>query len=216
LSYKVLRSIDLRNLLRDFSKYLEPNNEKQHICKINGREVIKNGWANLVNFVDFSAEDKNKLLVESVTHGWDPWGVEVLVTELKANPNTLAEYHDIDMSVATLAARNGNHEILKSLIEVKARVWEDDDILGSAALRSKEECVRLLLDAGCYVSPDLINVCEFMFDGNPLFERVLNLLKGQNVPPLRPKISDTITTEIEDILTAAMEGTFTDYLDIHM
>ena len=149
LSYKVLRSVNLRNLLRDFAKYLEPTYEDKHNRSISGRDVIKNGWKNLVNYADFSAEDGNKLLLESATNGWDPAGVEVLITELKANPNSVGKWHTSDTTVAHLAAIHNNHEILKTLIDLKASVCQTVRILLDTALLNNEECVRLLLDAGC-------------------------------------------------------------------
>ena len=43
LSYKVLRSTNLRNLLRDFAKYLELKDRDKSVNKIDAAQVIKNG-----------------------------------------------------------------------------------------------------------------------------------------------------------------------------
>jgi len=219
LSYKVLRSVNLRNLLRDFAKYLEPTYKDKHNRSISGRDVIKNGWKNLVNYADFSAEDGNKLLLESATNGWDPAGVEVLITELKANPNCVGKWHKNDRTVANLAAIHNNHEILKTLIDLKASVCQNIFILYDTAFLNNEECVRLLLDAGCPFPEDDMDAMEYHYGQDPSYERVLNLLKGKEVPPFRPKsgkMTKMIRAQtVDDVVTAAVEGKLTDYLDNH-
>merc|ERR1712060_941657 len=66
LSYKVLRSTNLLNLLRDFAKYLEPESTNVTVYESIAKDVIRKGWKNLVKYADFSTFEKDELLIESI------------------------------------------------------------------------------------------------------------------------------------------------------
>jgi len=212
LSYKVLRSLTLRNLLHDFAKYLYPTSEDQYVYKSHPINVIKNGWKNLARFTDFSSiKEKEELLKESITSGWDPAGVEILITDLKV-PSSVKS--------AFLAAEWGNHETLKTLLDLTSDIGGQtgrlSDALMLAISNNKEECVRVLLDAGISLSSSRHDSVLYLFNDVPAYERVLKLLKGEYVPLSKPKIGKNSSIRTTDgVVKAAVNGLFTDYLDTY-
>ena len=57
----------------------------------NVTEIIKNGWVNFAKGADFSSVDADKLLLTAAREGWSAAGVNMLVKELKANIEMIAE-----------------------------------------------------------------------------------------------------------------------------
>jgi len=217
LSYKVLRSTTLRNLLRDFAKYLEPTTKTQNVYQSIARDVIKNGWKNLVKYADFSTVDKDELLLASATNGWDPAGVEILITELKADPNLGCEIFKRPANVACQAAVRGNHEVLKTLIDLKADIKDSSNMhLKAAITANAEDCVRVLLNAGSSLSEWEFAAIPSEVLAMPSYERVLKLVKGEHLPLVSVKKGkNTIVRNTNVVVTAAVEGKFTEYLDTH-
>jgi len=227
LSYKVLRATCLRDLLRDFAKYLGENCEDQFDSKISARNVLKYGWKNLVGFTDFSSiTDENWTLIESCTSGWDPTGVEILITDLKASPDAVAVLDNKEeVNAACHAAYWGNHEILGTLIELKSNIGLRTSETNSdwhflplkyAIWNNKEECVRVLLNAGSILSKRNLHEITFEFGCRQNYERVMQLVRGEYVPPTKSepkKVKSMITSD--EVIAEARKGLFANFLDTH-
>jgi len=215
LSYKVIRSSNLRELLRDFSKYLQPNRKEDGAYKCDAAAVLKNGWKNVARYTDFSEIDKDELLIESVCNGWNTSGVEILVNQLGADPNAKDR---IGFTAACTAARWGHDSSLRTLIELKCDVEAADTTgwtpLKHAARWNREECVRVLLEAGCSLNVKQLDSFVERYGKWKNYERVTILLRGQHLPPSKPKKQKRVTM-LDKAITAAVEGRLENFFDTH-
>jgi len=215
LSYKVIRSSTLRALLSDFSKYLQPEHQGDCPFKSDATNVIKNGWKNVARYTDFSNVDKDELLIESVSNGWNTAGVEILVNQLRADPNAKDR---IGFTAACLASRWGHHNSLKKLIELRCDIEAADNTgwkpLKHAARWNREECVQVLLKAGCSLGEKDFESFVERYGKRHSYARVTFLLSGRNITPLKPKKIKSVTM-IESAITAAVEGRLEQFFDSH-
>ena len=87
LPYKVLRSETLKQLCKDFSKYLFRDQDTIEPAALEPLDVIKSGYANLAKAVDFSDINGLEVLHEAAQHGWEEDSVSILVNELNVDPD---------------------------------------------------------------------------------------------------------------------------------
>jgi len=216
LSYKILRARNLKEFLDDFSKYPKRNDEGRATTKIGANEVLKNGWVNLARITNFSNIDSDYALQQACFEGWDPHGIEILVTELHVDVQSINR----KMFLVFYAAYHGHDRVVKTLIELKSNVDNQDGTgqtaLHYAAEKNHEGCVRLLIDARCSLTKvdnyncTALDIVRKKFGDN---NRVVKLLKGQNVPPLKSKGKGF--SKISRIKLAAMEGSLAIFFDKH-
>jgi len=215
LSYKVIRSSNLRELLRDFSKYLQPGCKDDGAFKVNASDVLKNGWKNVARYTDFSEVDKDELLIESVSNGCNTAGVEILINQLGADPNAKDR---IGFTAACTASRWGHASSLKTLIELKCDVEAADNTgwtpLKHAARWNREECVRVLLANGCSLNEKQLESFVERYGKWKNYERVTILLRGQHLPPSKPKKRKRVTM-LDEAVTAAVEERLENFFDTH-
>jgi len=217
LSYNVLRANNLRNLFNDFSKYVHRTSEGTNFMpKSDPTQVLKNGWVNMAKCTDFSKIDKDTFLIDAVRNGWEPAGVEILVSDLGAN----LEVVDDDKSTpAGIAARIGHDNVLKTLLALKANIHSKDRWnmmpIHHATMYSQENCIRILVDAGSEVNVAGYNR-ETALDLGRRFGskvRIMKLLNGEKVPPLKTKSAKKMSM-MDQAKTAAVEGTLTKFFDM--
>merc|ERR1719184_706518 len=79
-----------------------------------------------------------------------------------------------------------------------------------------ENCVRMSIDAGCSLTiTDQLNQTP-LDSAIKIFgskHRVVKLLRGQNVPPLKPNTKSAL--KIDNIRAAALDGSLMNYFDVH-
>jgi len=217
LSYKILRAVKLKELLVDFSKYLEEKNKSNLIKMPEAREIIKNGWRNLVKNVDFADIDKYKLLLEAAECGWNVGGIEILVDEHKVN---IEPKDGVDREIPLIvAAKKGHDKVVQKLIDLKANVNASDrngeTALHWAAFRNSESCIPILVAAGA--SLKLKNckgetVIDEVTKYNDNHERLVKLLKGHTLPRSFTTSSKSMLYT-DDLKAAALDGSLAKQFD---
>jgi len=190
LSYKVLRARNLKEFLSDFAKYLRKSSDEDKFVEMDTKTVVKNGWRNLAKMYNFDSINGDELLLDACNYGWNAAGVECLVN--RANVN-LEIKNSVGRTAAILATINGHDNILKTLINLRSNIeaWDrwDRRPIHYAVLHNRENCVRLLLNANCsrtkrtFQLGTPLDLCK----NKPEKQRILKLLKGEHVPPLKKK-----------------------------
>jgi len=207
----------LQEFLDDFAKYVDRTSEGNAIITTEATQILKNGWVNLAKSADFSNINRDQLLLDACQNGWEPAGVDILVSKL----NAYIEVQDPDgLTPVAIAARCGHDDLVKRLIELGSNIQSQDGWqmtpLHQATMYNQETCIRMLIDAGCdlgirdYNNETALDIAKKYGD----MQRVVKLLKRQYVPPLRRK--EKQVSKIDRIKTAAVEGSLAKYFDMHM
>jgi len=214
LSYKILRAANLRELLSDFSKYVEKRCTSANMPK--ATEVLKNGWLNLVKTTEFSDINSDGLLLKAARYGWNVGGIAILVKKLKANLETKS---GSGATPLILAASSGHDKLVKTVIDLKsnldAKTNGFDTALHRAVINSRESCIQILLDAGASVDSRTKNgktPLEYALIYYPNNKRILQLLQGHRVKLLGTK-SDVKVRLIDKLESAAVEGLLANHFD---
>jgi len=219
ISYKILRAQSLRALLYDAAKYLKGktlDSKKKHLDTI---EIIKQGWSNLANAADFSNIDAESLLFTACNEGWDVGAVSTLITDLKADINVTDESRNTPLITA---CSYDAHDITKCLIKLRCNIEQRDDSGKTALLQSvltgSERCVQSLVYAKANVAVE--NNCGHSAQslvmgrtGDPKFERIKKLLKGETV--IVPTESGEGHTKLEELKIAASGGSLAQFFDVN-
>ena len=221
ISYKILRAQSLGNLLNDAAKYLKKKNTDVSERHKDVIEIIKNGWLNLANGVDFSNIDADKLLLTATEESWSSSGVNMLVKNLNANQEVI----DTDgFTPLILAAREGADDTAKCLIQLRSniehRIHCERTALMMAAHNGHEGCVRILLSAGArigvkdYQGKSALDYAKYHAHGKDTvkYNRIVKLLRGETVG--LSKNSYQNHSKLEELKTAAIEGSLAEFLDI--
>jgi len=218
LSYKVLRSTNLRNFLSDFAKYLQPQKGSHRKIKLDPISVLENGQRNLGKYTDFSSIEPDKIFFESVENGWDSIGVEMLVNELGANPDSVDDA--TGLTVVSHAAEKGHYKVIETMIRLKSDINATDGRgftpLQRASRCGNIECLHVLLKAGADVPRGEIANISRLHQIIPNVELILEMLSGKDMSPsIRQRKKDNKLSMIEEVKTAAVEGSLASYFDTH-
>jgi len=218
LSYKILRATSLKQLCKDFGKYVTADQDKIEHRAI---DVIKHGWTNLAKAVDFSDIDGKKVFIDAASEGWEEGTVSILVNHTQVNPDVRDH---CGRTPLILAARNGNFSIIKGLLNVRCEINSlskyNCTALHWASRNGHESCVRALMATGCDTTVrdfgwntalDRVNA-QIKTSDNPVYQRIARLLRGENVPQLS-SIFDKDTVGLHCVTQAAVSGWLTDFLD---
>jgi len=214
MSYKVLRANTFRELLNDFSKYLDPDNAFEN--EITPIKVLKNGWKNMAKAIDFSQIDASELLLQASQNCWEVAAADILVKKLGANLET----RDIDgRTPASWCSRRGHSALLKTLIDLKANIHNADNrkltALHHAVKGRREQSVQILLAAGASCSAKDFRQRTPLDIANSLqYNRIQKILKRQQVSRQGLKRVES-RQEMDMLMTAVIEGSLADILDTH-
>jgi len=153
MAYKILRAKCLRDLFYDAAKYVKRRDAEEWVRPKDVKEIIKNGWLNLVKAEDLSKINADSLLLTAADEGWSLTLVNMLIKDLGANTEAV---DTLDRTPLLLACWKGRHEVAKCLIQLKCNI-EHREHSGNTALiysvfASNEMSVRILLSAGVRVS----------------------------------------------------------------
>jgi ankyrin repeat protein len=215
LSYKIMRSITLKDLCNDFEKYVFEDQDK---IEIETEDVIKNGWFNLSKNADFSAIDGEKILFDAGYEGWHKDSVIIVSNAKKLNLEAIDWFNK---TLLGNAAHYGNLEVLQGLLDVRCFInGKDKDsktALHWACDKGNESCVRALLDAGIdtnihdYKNRTALDLTlqRWKEESRPVHRRIERILRGEKLPPQKNSVG--LVRLRQEILS----NTLTNFLDSH-
>jgi hypothetical protein len=174
---------------------------------------------NLARNTNFSFIDSDKLLSEAARSGWEIPGIEILVNELNANLESMVSSGKTPL---LCAANYGNDKVVKTLIALKSNLNAVNSYgksaLHCAAWKNQESCIRILLDAGLSTELKTFHgdtALDTLMKFHPDNERIKKLLQGHDVPPLKKISKKSVVSIVDQLKTAAVEGTLTSFFDTH-
>jgi len=103
--------------------------------------------------------------------------------------------------------------LIKLKSDIDSKIRNGHTPLNYAINKNHEDCVRMLINAGCSLTSKVGNWTPLDLAKRYGRERVVKLLKKEHVPHL--KTNGTSVSEMQRVKTAAMEGSLTDYFDVH-